>query len=63
MEKPWYLSKLTWLGVITTLIGVLELIAQWLQAGAFQAQDFVLLAVGILTVILRVWFTDTKLIK
>lgn len=61
MEKPWYQSKLVWLGVITTLIGVLEVVGIWLEAAQFQPQDFVVLAVGVLTVILRVWFTDTSI--
>ena len=59
--KPWYISKLTGLGVIQTLIGSLGLLAVYLEKGDFSPASFVILFSGILTVILRVWFTETKL--
>jgi hypothetical protein len=61
-SKQWYLSKLVWLGVIQTLLGVLAVVSDFLQSGrAFDAAGVVLIATGILTVILRVWFTDTEI--
>jgi hypothetical protein len=61
--KAWYESKMTWLGIITTLIGALQLVAEFLKSGAFSPDAVVLLVVGILGVILRVWFTDTAIAK
>ena len=61
--KAWYESKLTWLGIITTLVGALQLVAEFLKGGAFSPDAVVLLVVGILGVILRVWFTDTAIAK
>jgi hypothetical protein len=49
------------LGVIQTLIGVLGLVATFLEAGNFTAASVVVLVSGALTVILRVWFTDTAI--
>lgn len=59
--KPWYASKLTWLGIITSAIGILQVVGEWISANSFQPEDFTILVVGILTVILRVWFTDTPI--
>jgi hypothetical protein len=59
--KKWYESKLTWLGIITTVIGVLEVVGAWMETASFQPQDFTALAVGVLTVVLRVWFTNTTI--
>ena len=61
--KEWYQSKTVWLGVITTLIGALQLVAQFLGTGVFTPEAFTLLAVGVLGVILRVWFTDQPIRK
>lgn len=60
--KSWYQSKLVWLGVIQTLIGSLGLVATYLADGVYTPEKFVLLASGILTVILRVWFTDSPVV-
>ena len=59
--KKWYQSKLVWLGVITTLLGVLPLVQQLVSQASIQPADFVALFSGILTVILRVWFTNTEI--
>lgn len=57
LEKPIYLSKTVWLNVITTLIAVLTLMTE----GNLVPPEYVpwiLMVVGILNVILRVWFTE-----
>lgn len=61
MSKPWYRSKLVWLGVIQTLIGCLALLADFLGAGSYTPQAVTILVMGALTVALRVWFTDTAI--
>jgi hypothetical protein len=58
---PWYKSKLVWLGVIMTVLGVLPLVTSLLNQTVVQAQDFVGLFGGILTVILRIWFTSSTI--
>lgn len=63
MEKKWYESKLLWIGVLTSAVGILEVLTVWLEAAQFQPQDFTMLIVGVLTVVMRVWFTDTKLVS
>ena len=60
---PWYKSKLTWLGVIMTLLGVLPLVQSLLAQTVIAPADFVALFGGILTVVLRVWFTDAPIAK
>lgn len=61
--KEWYKSKTVWVGVIVTLIAVLQLVASLLTQEQVAATDITLLFVGILQVILRVWFTDTPIIR
>ena len=55
--KKWYQSKIVWLGIIQTLIGALGLVSDLLGKGTISSQDITLLSIGILNVILRVWFT------
>ena len=61
ITKPWYQSKLVWLGIIQTLIGIAGLLADFFGAGNFTAQAITLLVMGALTVVMRVWFTDTEI--
>ena len=58
--KPWYLSKIVWTNVVATLIAVYSLFqvtplfpANWLP--------YFGLVVGVLNIVLRVWFSDTQL--
>jgi len=61
--KNFWESKIFWVGILSTLIAIGNLVAEFLQAGSFSADSFVLLFVGILTIVLRVWFTDTAINK
>lgn len=58
MSKPWYTSKMSWLGVATLLVGVAELIG---QSGMLtpEISGGILAAVGTATIILRA-VTSTK---
>ena len=60
--KRWYQSKLVWLGVLQTLIGIAGLFVDFFGAGDSTPQAITMLLAGALTVIMRVWFTDTKLV-
>ena len=61
VDKKWYASKLVWLGVIETVIGIHGLVATFLGAGSYTPESIVVLVMGALTVALRVWFTDTPI--
>jgi hypothetical protein len=57
--KPFYLSKLVWLGIIQTVIGALTIITDYLSTGKeFDAPGIIFIVMGILTVVLRIWFTE-----
>lgn len=60
-EKPWYKSKLVWLGIVQFGLGSLGVLWEFLERGDFSAPAVVVLFSGILTVVLRVWFTDTTI--
>jgi len=61
MVKKWYQSKLVWLNVISTGIGALNLVAEYLSANEFSSAGMALLFSGMLGVVLRVWFTNTRI--
>jgi hypothetical protein len=61
-EKPWYKSKLFWLGVLQVVIASLQLLSQLLQQASVTPSDVTLFASGVLTIIFRVFFTDSKLV-
>lgn len=58
--KPIYFSKTVWLNVITTVIGALALAQDVIPS---EYKTYVILAVGILNVVLRVWFTDAPIAR
>ena len=60
-QKPWYKSKTLWAGVITSLIGVLSLIAELVSKATVTPQDVVLMFSGALVIALRVFFTDSAI--
>jgi hypothetical protein len=60
-QKPWWKSKIVWLGVINTLIAGLELGGVFLDTGDFSPVAISQLVIGILMVIARIWFTNTEL--
>jgi hypothetical protein len=55
--KPWYLSKTVWVGLLTLLVGVLPIVAEYLkiltpdQAAPIAA--FVTMALGVLGIVIR----------
>lgn len=59
--KKWYESKLVWLGILQSIIGILGLVATFLEVGDFTPAAIVVLFSGALTIVLRVWFTDTSI--
>jgi hypothetical protein len=59
--KAFYESKLFWVGAITTLLGVLQLFSEWYAKADFSVPGIISLVIGILVIVLRVWFTDTPI--
>jgi len=56
--KPWYQSKVFWLGVITTLLGVIPIVTELASQTSVNPAALGTALTGILVVIVRVWFTD-----
>lgn len=59
--KGFFASKLNWLGIITFLIGLLTFVQEWVQNGDYSAMGIFALISGIVTIILRTFFTDTAI--
>jgi hypothetical protein len=59
----WWQSKVTWAGIVTTLLGIVPLVAVFSRLLAPTAETIIdgaaTLVAGILVVVWRVWFTNT----
>jgi hypothetical protein len=58
MGKAWYASKVIWFNVLVSLAAVLPLVADLVKQAAVKPEDIILLGVGVINVVLRIWFTD-----
>lgn len=56
---PWYKSKTVWFNIITTLVAALTFLPTVSDLLPAEALPYLLGFVGVLNVILRVWFTDS----
>lgn len=54
-SKHWYQSKLTWLGILTTVIAIAEYLSQSVPAWSSVLTG----VVGVGNIVLRVYFTNT----
>ena len=59
--KAWYESKILWAGVLGFLVSALEIFAAWYDRGDFSVTGCTTLAISLLVVVLRVWFTNTPI--
>ena len=57
MLKRWFESKTVWLNILTALAGAIQLAIEFLQGGDFTINSIFLLAVGIVNIIIRIFFT------
>ena len=57
--KAWYQSKIVWLGILTTILGVVPILVELAKAYNIDAVAVGTAIIGILTVIVRIWLTDT----
>ena len=55
--KPVWTSKIFWLNIITAVIAVAEL-AQAQPLIPLQYLPYLVFAVGVLNIVIRIWFTD-----
>ena len=58
--KYFFLSKTVWLNLVTMVVAFLTLL-QDNPIVPIAAQPYVLLVVGVLNLVLRIWFTDTPI--
>jgi hypothetical protein len=58
--KPWYTSKLVWIGVATVLLGVIPLVQEMISKGPIDVNSVLTVISGAIVVILRVW-TNTPI--
>jgi len=56
--KRWFNSKLVWIGLLQTLIGICGIVAEFLSIGTFSPEAFVLLVAGMATV----WCVETVIV-
>lgn len=59
--KKFYESKLFWVGVLQCAIGVGTSLASFFEAGVYDPASVTLFVTGVLTIVLRVFFTDTAI--
>jgi len=59
--KNWYESKVVWAMVVQSIIGILLLVQEWYAKGDFSVPGIIALAIGVLVIVLRIWFTDSPI--
>lgn len=60
--KLWYQSKMVWFNLIMTLINILALL-QVFPGLSPMIVEYLILLQGIGNIILRIWFTNTGILK
>jgi hypothetical protein len=55
MIKPWYQSKTIWIGILTTLAGIIPLVVELINKQAFDAGAIAAVVLGIMQIVRRVW--------
>jgi len=60
VTKPWYASKTVWLNAVATLVAIYSLL-QVTPVFPTAYLPYLGLAVGVLNVVIRIWFTDTPI--
>lgn len=61
--KAWYTSKVFWLGIITTLLGVIPIVTELASQTAASPAEIGTALTGVLVVVMRIWFTDAPVSK
>jgi len=55
MKKPWYQSRTIWIGILTTLAGIIPLVVDLVNTETIDAGALAVIALGIIQVVRRVW--------
>ena len=55
MKKPWYQSRTIWIGILTTLAGVIPLIVELVNKTSIDAVAIGTAALGVIQIVRRVW--------
>lgn len=61
--QPWYTSKTVIFNAITTLVAVLSFLPSVSNLIPAEALPYLLAGVGVLNIVLRIWFTDSAVTK
>lgn len=61
--KAWYTSKLFWLGILTTVLGVVPILTELASQTSVTPAAVGTAVTGIVMVIVRIWFTDSPTTK
>ena len=60
VTKAWYESKLVWVNALSTIVAVLTMLSEGSLVPA-ESAPWVLFGVGVLNLVLRIWFTNTPI--
>lgn len=61
MFKAWFESKTVWLNILTALAGIIQLVIEFLNGVDFSVNAIFLLLVGVVNIIIRIFFTKTEI--
>ena len=59
--KKWYTSKIVWAGISAIIVGVIDIVSDFLVEGVYDYQSIFTALVGLFVVVSRIWFTDKAL--
>ena len=62
-SKPWYASKLVWIGVMQFVYASADLVAAFIEQADYSPTSIAALITGVLTIVFRIWFTDKEIDK
>lgn len=61
--QPWYTSKTVIFNALTTLAAILSFLPTVSNLIPAQALPYLLAGVGVVNIVLRIWFTDSPVSK
>jgi uncharacterized membrane protein HdeD (DUF308 family) len=61
MTKSWYQSKTIWIGILTTLAGVIPLVVELINKQSFDAGAIAAVVLGVIQIVRRVWLDGQPL--
>ena len=61
--KKWYQSKLVWLGILLTISGIIPVVNELLHNKTPDVSAVITAIGGMITVIIRIWFTSATIAR